>query len=164
MRTRLALFATCTALVMSAFGASPASPAADPENFRVSLHVTLGSCVGVNLLHCSFEGSAVVPKLGRAAATGEITKGCEFAFDSCLWQVIATMTTSAGDGGRTLSLGGDATWTPSAEQPPPALHWVTLENSDFVGQGTYTDDCVLALFRCGSEFTINLTGTLRLAT
>ena len=83
MKTRLALFAIFTALMLSAFGASPASPAADPENFQVSLRVTLVSCEGGNLPDCSFEGSAVVPQLGRATVTGHIIKGCVGGLDFC---------------------------------------------------------------------------------
>ena len=157
MKTRLALFATFTALVVSAFGASPASTAADPENFRVSLNMTRGSCEGGTVPECRFDGSAVVPQLGHVSVTGLIAKGCN-ALYSCVWGFNATMTRSAGNGERTLSLAAGAQWSndpDNNEQPPQELHWGTLENSDFVGQGTSTDD-----FAYQEEFTINLVGTL----
>jgi hypothetical protein len=155
----IALFATCTALVMSAFGASAASPAADPQNFRVSLRVTLVSCQGGNLLDCSFEGSAMVPHLGRATVTGSIAKGCVIPLDYCIWNFDATLTPSGAHGGRTLTVVGSVQWFPN-EPPPAALPWDAREDSGYAGHGTSTDDFSYQL-PYGSEFTINLMGTLR---
>jgi hypothetical protein len=60
MKKRRALCTIFTAILLTAFGASPAYPA-DPENFRTSLTVTVTFCEGGNLPRCRFEGSAIVP-------------------------------------------------------------------------------------------------------
>ena len=87
MKARLFLFAIFTALALSMIAAS-ASPAADSENFRASLRVTVVNCEGGNLPECSFEGSAVVPKLGSVTVTGIIAKGCT-ELDTCAWNLDA---------------------------------------------------------------------------
>jgi len=161
MKTRLALFATITALVLSAFGASPASPANDPENFRASLDVTVTSCEGGTVPECRFDGSAVVPQLGRVSVTGLIAKGCN-ALYSCVWLVRVTLTPIGTHGGRTLVVLGDAQWSSDFGQPPTELPWQADEDLGYTGHGTLTDDFAYQPY--GSEFTINLIGTLRRAT
>ena len=158
MKTRLALFAIFTALMLSAFGASPASPAADPENFQVSLRVTLVSCEGGNLPDCSFEGSAVVPQLGRATVTGHIIKGCVGGLDFCIWDLGVRMTPRGAHGDRTLGVVGQVQWSPD-QSPPTALPWDAQEDLGYAGHGTSTDDFSSQL-PYGSEFTIDLVGTL----
>ena len=157
MKTRLLLFATFTALVLLVVAAS-ASPAADSANFRVSLRVTVVNCEGGNLPECSFEGSAVVPKLGHVTVTGNILKGCVYALDYCIWGLAVTMTPSGSHGGRTLTVFGGVQWYPN-ESPPTSLPWDAREDLGYAGHGTSTDDFSYQPY--GSEFTIDLTGTLR---
>jgi hypothetical protein len=160
MRTRLALLAIITALVLSAFGASPASPANDPQNFRASLHVTVTSCEGGTIPECRFDGRAVVPQLGSVGVTGVIVKGCN-ALYTCLWLLNVTLTPVGTHGGRTLVVIGDAQWASDFGQPPAELPWQAQEDSGYTGDGTSTDDFAYQPY--GSEFTINLIGTLRQA-
>jgi hypothetical protein len=158
MKRRLVLFAIFTALVLLVFAASPASPATNPENFQVSLRVTVVNCQGGNLPECSFEGTAVVPKLGRVTVTGYIIKGCVYALDYCIWTLAVTMTPSGAHGGRTLTVVGEVQWYPN-ESPPTSLPWDAREDLGYAGHGTSTDDFAYQAY--GSEFTINLMGTLR---
>jgi hypothetical protein len=158
MKTRLALFTILSAMLLTAFGASSAY-SADPENFRAGLTVTVTSCEGGNLPVCQFEGSAVVPQLGRVTVTGSIFKGCLIQFQHCDWGFFATLTPSGEHGGRILSIGGSTEWDP--EQPAPSsLAWETREDLRYIGQGTATDDFSYSI-PYGGQFTINLTGTLR---
>ena len=158
MKRRLALVTILSAVLLAAVGATPASPA-DPENFRTSLTVTVISCEGGNLPQCRFEGSAVVPQLGPVTIAGSIIKGCVVPLFFCIWDFNATLTPSGGHGGRILALGGQVQW--DLDQPAPtAVPWEANNELDYAGQGTATDDFTYQL-PYGSQFTINLTGTLK---
>jgi hypothetical protein len=168
-------------LVVSAFGASPASPAADPENFRVSISATIISSEGGTIPVYTIEGSAVFPQLGAATGPGLYSHGCdgidqdENGVMPCYQSLIFAAAPLAGThGGSKLVITAADQWR-SDEPEPAQWHWQAVDNCESIfceslgwedfrgyeGGGTYTIEGFTGQW--GSEFTINLTGTLRLA-
>lgn len=181
MKTRLAVFATFTASVVMAFGASPARPAADPMNFSVSISATIITSEGGTIPDYTIEGSAVFPGLGVATGVGRYLHGCdgidqdENGVMPCFQQLIFAATPLKGrHGGRKLVIKAADQWR-SDEPEPAQWHWQAADNLEdcgsfcelpgwedfrgYKGGGTYTIEGFTGQW--GAEFTINLTGTLR---
>jgi hypothetical protein len=156
-----ALASVAAALLMAGEVASPAL-AKTPTDFEVTLTATLTGG-DVNPFYGSrfFEGSGVIPKLGKVTFTGSLLQSeaigdayCLSTFRTvvpCVRELDLRVTSASG---RQVRIFSSVEWTPPAV--PVVGPWTA--SGDFTGSGTYELQPIFG--EVGDEFTFLLSGTL----